>query len=137
MKNINSISLASKGFVLLSGLGILSISIMALLNPQSVMDLVQVKLNNNDAYSSIRGVYGGTGITFFIAIIYTMRKSLSECLAMLSIFWGLYATSRIITIFHEGSLGAFGNQWMRIELIFFSIAVFLLSINRKKTLKGK
>ncbi len=73
------------------------------------MDMVQVKLPNNDAYSSIRGVYGGVGITICIALMYTMRKNLVESLGFLSILWGLYATCRIITIFSEGSLGSFGN----------------------------
>jgi hypothetical protein len=80
-----SINIISKGFILLSGLSLLSVSIMAFNNPQSVMDLVAVKLNNTDAYSSIRGVYGGVGLTLFITLLYTMRKNLLESLGLLSI----------------------------------------------------
>lgn len=126
-----TIRLASKGFIILSGISILSVSIMALFNPQSVMDLVQVQLPNNDAYSSIRGVYGGVGLTLCAALAYTMRKNLRESLGLLSILWGSYAASRIITLLNEGSLGAFGNQWLGIELCFFAIASVLLGMNRK------
>jgi hypothetical protein len=58
----------------LTASGILMVSLMAFVNPQSVMDLVQVKLANNDAYSSIRGVYGGAGMTLVIALIYLAFK---------------------------------------------------------------
>jgi hypothetical protein len=105
---------------------------MALLDPQMVMDLVQVDLPNTDAYSSIRGVYGGVGITLCVALIYTLRKDLQESLGLLSIFWGSYAASRIMTILNDGSLGDFGKQWLIIELVFFLIAMVLLLLNRKR-----
>jgi hypothetical protein len=125
-----SINIISKGFILLSGLSLLSVSIMAFNNPQSVMELVAVKLNNTDAYSSIRGVYGGVGLTLFITLLYTMRKNLLESLGLLSILWGLYALSRVATIFKEGTLGAFGNQWLAIETSFFLISISLYLLNK-------
>jgi hypothetical protein len=96
-----------------------------------VMDLVQVDLPNNDAYSSIRGVYGGVGLTLCVALVYTMQKNLQESLSLLGILWGSYAASRIITLFNEGQLGAFGNQWMKIELVFFFIALILFRLNKR------
>lgn len=105
---------------------------MALLNPQMVMDLVQVNLPNNDAYSSIRGVYGGVGLTLCVVLIYTMQKDLRESLGLLGILWGSYAACRIITVFNEGQLGAFGNQWLKIELVFFFIALILFQLNKRK-----
>jgi hypothetical protein len=131
MKKTFIVRSASKGFVILSALSISSVSIMALLNPQMVMDLVQVDLPNNDAYSSIRGVYGGVGLTLCVALIYTMQKNLQECLALLATLWGSYAACRIITLLNEGQLGAFGNQWMKIELVFFFIALILFQLNKK------
>jgi hypothetical protein len=121
----------SKGYVILSALSFLSVSIMAFQNPQAVMDLVDVKLDNNDAFSSIRGVYGGVGVTLFIALLYTMRKNIQESLGLLIILWGLYALSRIITIFNEGELGDFGTQWLTIESFFCAIAVSLLALFKK------
>lgn len=43
---------------------------MAFGDPQAVMDLVLVKLDNTDAYSSIRGVYGGVGIAILGVLLY-------------------------------------------------------------------
>lgn len=132
MKRILTVRLASRSFIALSVFSILSVSVMALLDPQMVMDLVQVNLPNNDAYSSIRGVYGGVGFTLCIALVYTMRKDLRDSLRLLSVLWGSYAASRIITYFNEGKLGAFGTQWLVIELVFFTIAFVLLQLNNRK-----
>ncbi len=96
------------------------------------MDLVAVELNNTDAYSSIRGVYGGVGLTLFISLIYLMIQDKRKGLVLLTILWGLYALSRIMTIFMEGNLGDFGIQWLIIETIFFAIAAGLLFFNRSK-----
>ena len=121
----------AQGFILLSALALLSVSIMAFSNPQSVMDLVGVRLTNTDAFSSIRGVYGGVGLTLFISLIYLMMTDVNKGLAFLALLWGSYALSRTVTIFTEGALGAFGRQWLIIESVFFVIALLLLWTNRK------
>jgi hypothetical protein len=54
-----------------------------------------------------------------------------ESLALLGIFWGLYAVSRILTILADGSLGAFGNQWLAIEVVFCLTALMLRWFNKK------
>jgi hypothetical protein len=95
------------------------------------MDLVQVQLNNTDALSSIRGVYGGVGLTLVISLIYLMLKDVQKGLAFLCLLWGLYAVSRIITIVAEGALGAFGSQWLFIESVFFGIAIVLFFLRKK------
>lgn len=130
MKAAKTIRFVSKGFILLSGFSLLSVSIMAFNDPQAVMDLVSVHLPNNDAYSSIRGVYGGVGLTLFISLLYTLRKNIFESLALLILLWGFYAMSRIITHMKEGALGDFGKQWLSIEGVFFLIAVALYIGNR-------
>lgn len=117
-------------FMGISALSMMMVSLMAFRNPQAVMDLVHVQLNNNDAYSSIRGVYGGVGLTLFITIVYLLVKDVKKGLYFLAILWGLYAVSRIITICTEGSLGDFGSQWLRIESCFFIIALVLAIVYR-------
>lgn len=104
---------------------------MAFANPQSVMDLVQVRLNNNDAFSSIRGVYGGVGLTLVITLIYLMLKEVQKGVAFLCLLWGCYAVSRIITIVAEGPLGAFGKQWLVIESFFFYCIRYASFLNQK------
>ncbi|HEX8333442.1 MAG TPA: DUF4345 domain-containing protein [Segetibacter sp.] len=129
-----TIRFASIGFISLSVLSIFSVSMMAFINPQQVMDLVQVNLGNNDAYSSIRGVYGGVGISIVGVIIYLSRLSLSKALGFLTMFWGMYGLSRVITIVVEGKLGAFGTQWLITEACFtaISLGLFAASYGRSR-----
>jgi hypothetical protein len=131
MKTAKTIQLASQGVILLSACSFLSVSLMAFANPQSVMDLVQVQLTNTDAFSSIRGVYGGVGLALSISLFYLMLRDVPKGLALLSLLWGFYALSRIITLFTEGPLGAFGTQWLTIEASLFLATVTLLLLNRK------
>ena len=85
-----------------------------MLDPQSVMNLVQVKLENNDAYSSIRGVFGGVGFT------------------LLAVFTWLVPLSRMIKIASEGALGDFGSQWLVIESTLCVLALAMFSAERSK-----
>ena len=125
MKKQKTILVLARIFMGLSALSMLSVSMMAFGNPQKVMDLVRVELNNTDAFSSIRGVYGGVGLTLFIAIVYMAVKDVKRGLQFLSMLWGFYALSRVLTILIEGSLGAFGTQWLMTESVFFVIAMSL------------
>ena len=125
MKTSSIILFSGQIFILISALCFLGVSLMAFNSPQSVMDMVGVQLTNTDALSSIRGVYGGVGLTLAIALVYLMRKDRQKGLLFLCILWGCYALSRVITIFSDGSLGAFGRQWLLTEAVFFFIALFL------------
>lgn len=119
------------GFISLCALSLLSVSLMAFFNPQSVMDLVSVSLSNTDAYSSIRGVYGGAGMAMVLLLVYLMRNNSRIALLFLTLLWGLYALSRLITIFAEGPLGSFGSQWIVTETVLFAIALVLLILHQK------
>jgi hypothetical protein len=123
----------SRTFMGLSAVSMLMVSMMAFANPQAVMDLVHVKLNNTDAFSSIRGVYGGVGLCLFIGIVYMLWKEVKTGLIFLCMLWGFYALSRIITIYTEGSLGAFGTQWLKTESIFFVIALVLSILHKSQS----
>lgn len=132
MKNSKIIKIANYIFIGFCISSLLYVSVLAFINPQSVMDLVGVKLNNTDAYSSIRGIYGGVGLAIVVMLIYFMFKNQSLGLIFLSLIWGLYAFSRLITIFVEGPLGAFGNQWIVTETILAAISILLLYLNKIK-----
>lgn len=127
MNRQQTVKLASRSFIILSALSLLMVSFMAIVNPQSVMDLVQVQLTNTDAYSSIRGVYGGVGLCLVIHLMYLLFKNVQMALGLLCLLWGFYVVSRVITMFHEGPLGAFGSQWIVIESILFAVALTLFS----------
>lgn len=131
MKTQRMIKGVSSAFIFVCALSLLSVSLMAFVNPQSVMDLVSVSLSNTDAFSSIRGVYGGAGMAMVILLVYLSRKDQQTALVFLSCLWGLYASSRLITIFVEGPLGNFGSTWIVIEALFCIIAVTLLTLTKR------
>jgi Domain of unknown function (DUF4345) len=131
MKKEKLVRGASIAFISFSAFCLLMVSLMAFANPQSVMDLVSVKLTTTDSFSSIRGVYGGVGLSMVVSLIYLMKSRVEEALMFLTVFWGLYAISRAITILVEGPLGEFGMQWIVLESVFCGIALVLLSSYKK------
>ena len=133
MKTTKIVHLSSAGLILLSAISLLSVSFMAFVSPQAVMDLVRVQLTNTDAFSSIRGVYGGVGLALGVSLLYLMVKDTGKGLTFLCLLWGCYAASRVITIFVEGSLGDFGKQWLMTESVLFGLAAGLLLARRKRT----
>lgn len=133
MKQNKWVNIASVILLSFSALAILMVSVMAFQNPQAVMDLVQVTLPNNDAYSSIRGVYGGVGLTITAVLLYCVWKNKKQGLAFAALLWGSYALSRLITINVEGALGAFGTQWLLIESVLCGLALLLLLLQVKTT----
>ncbi len=132
MKNQIFLRAATLFFIGLSAISILFVSAMAFINPQSVMDLVHVQLSNTDAASSIRGIYGGAGLSIVLMLVYLSFKNVREALGFLVLLWGLYAISRGITYVAEGPLGPFGTQWMIIESLFCGIATMLLLLHKHK-----
>lgn len=131
MKTIQLYPVIARGFIFVSVLSLAYVALLGLINPQSVMDLVGVTLPNNDAISSIRGIYGGVGISICIALIYVGIYHVKEGLVFLSIFWGSYTVSRLITSVVEGALGEFGSTWIVIEGFFCLLGIVLLLLNRK------
>lgn len=132
MKNSNKwLGSVSAVFISFSILSLLWVSIMAMISPQQVMDLVQVKLENTDAISSIRGIYGGVGLTISALLVYLLLKDRAKALLFLTVFWGMYAFSRLVTILVDGSLGDFGNQWIAIESVFCILAIVLFKVHPK------
>lgn len=126
MRTNRLLSIFSWLLIGISVLGILSVSFMAFSDPQAVMDLVQVKLDNTDAYSSIRGVYGGVGIAILGVLLYLVFTDRKAALGFIALFWGMYAMSRLMTISMEGPLGDFGSQWLVIESTLSLVALGLL-----------
>jgi Domain of unknown function (DUF4345) len=131
MNKVKFIRIASAIIIGLTATAVLMVSAQAFVSPQSVMDLVGVQLSNTDAYSSIRGVYGGIGFLIFIQLVYLLFKNQKQGLIIVALFGGLYALSRTITIFAEGSLGTFGTQWLMTEAVLCVLALLLLFLRRR------
>lgn len=132
--NKQTIRIANAIFILTSVTGLLITSMMAWVSPAAVMQLVQTPLPNTDAISSIRGVYGGVGLTLVLITIYLWRKQARTALLLLTMLWSFYALSRLLTIGMEGPLGAFGSRWLGIESALAIIAFVLLAMNKNQTI---
>jgi hypothetical protein len=133
MKAQKVVKISSQIFVGLSILSLAYVSILSMYSPQATMSLVATPLPNNDAISSIRGIYGGVGLVITGTLVYLLFKDLQKGLIFLALFWLAYAISRLITILVDGPLGAFGSQWIVVESCFAVIAFVLLSLNSKTT----
>ena len=86
-----AVHISSLVFIGISILSVAYVSIISMINPQGTMDLVQVSLPNNDAISSIRGIYGGVGLAITASLIYLLLKNVPLGLSFLTMFWGFYA----------------------------------------------
>ena len=135
MRTNRPLTIAVWTLIAISVLGVGMVSAMAFMDPQGVMDLVQVQLGNTDAYSSIRGVYGGVGVTLLVVLLALARRDRRAAMGFLGLFWGMYALSRLMTIGMEGTLGAFGSQWLVIESVLSaaSFAAYVLLGQRSPT----
>lgn len=123
----------SKAFIVFSALALCSVSLTAFYDPQLIMDHVQIKLSNNDAYSAMRGVYGGVGASIVLLLIYLVICHVRLGLGFLCALWGFYTISRLITIAVQGPLGRFGLVWLTIEFLLFSISLTLYLACKRKT----
>lgn len=133
MKNSKTTTIIGKVFIGLCMFSLGYVSILSLISPQATMDLVGTPLPNNDALSSIRGVYGGVGVSIVLLLGYLFKNNVSKGLQFLGIFWALYAVSRIITILVDGPLGDFGTQWLTIEIVFSIISFVMFYFTSKTT----
>ncbi|RKE56000.1 DUF4345 domain-containing protein [Sphingobacterium detergens] len=124
------VKVSSKIYILFSILCVLYVGLFSMYSPQATMKLVSTVLPNNDAISSIRGVYGGVGLVIVVALIYLLRKDLRLGLIFITLFWISYALSRLITLVVDGPLGDFGFQWLIIESVQSILGLGLLLLFR-------
>ncbi|WP_028295724.1 DUF4345 domain-containing protein [Olivibacter sitiensis] len=128
-KLLRILSYAYVGFSLLC---LLAVSLMAWLSPQQVMELVRTRLDNTDALSSIRGVYGAVGLFLVLLLAYLAKSDLRKAVLFLVLFWGLYALARAYTWGVDGALGPFGQQWITVESALATVGLLLYLLARRK-----
>lgn len=121
-----------RSYVLFSTLCLIYVAYMGITDPVGVMNLVNTPLNNNDAISSIRGIYGGVGLLLCGMFIYLFYTDVTKAVFVLLLFWMVYALSRIITIATDGPLGDFGTQWLFIESILAALGSILWLAGRPR-----
>lgn len=123
--------ISSQIFIGLSILSVGYVALLSLIHPRATMELVGVSLPNNDAISSIRGIYGGGGVVIVVTLLYLLLRDLQKGLIYLSMFWGAYALSRLITILVDEPLESFGSQWIVIETLFCLLGLALALLFRR------
>ncbi len=134
MMNANKTTrIVSKIYIGFSIFSLGYVSILSMYSPQATMDLVQTTLPNNDAISSIRGIYGGVGLVITITLVYLLLRDIKKGLLFLALFWSAYAISRLVTISVDGALGDFGTQWIVIESTLGILAVLLFLLQNKQS----
>ncbi len=128
MKNV---SVITKTFLILTGLAFLNIAVQAIINPQSVMDFVNVELGNISARNSIRAFYGGVNLFFGLFLIYGAFKMQKEALVLTVLYGGGFVFGRIYSILLEGNPSSFIWTWLCIESVLTIISLALLNKQRE------
>lgn len=137
MKSNKFLNMATWAVVAISAMGTLSVSIMALFDPRAVMAMVNTPLDNTDALSSVRGVFGGVGITLAAIMVWVFRRDRTTAMGFIALFWGNYALCRALTIAMDGPLGAFGSQWIMIEATLAGCAALVYVLRRRSVSQRK
>lgn len=123
MKKIDK---TTKIYLLFVGALMLYFSILTLFNPQTIMEFINVKLDNINAKNSIRSFYGGVNFTFSIFLIYASFFSRKTGLLLTSIYGCGFILGRIYSIIIDGIPDSFIITCLLIETILtiFSLTLF-------------
>ena len=113
-------------FLVLVGLAFLNIDVQGFIDPQSVMDFVDVQLNNVSARNSTRAYYGGVNLTFALFLIYGAFRMKREALILAALYGGGFVLGRLYSILLEGTPSSFIFTWLTIESVLTLVALTLL-----------
>ena len=123
MKTIQTVTTV---FLVLVGLAFLNIAVQAFIDPQSVMDFVDVQLDNVSARNSTRAYYGGVNLTFALFLIYGAFRMKREALILAALYGGGFVLGRLYSILLEGTPSSFIFTWLTIESVLTVVALGLL-----------
>lgn len=112
-------------FLIITGLATLNIAVQALVDPQTVMNFVDVQLNNITARNSIRAFYGSVNLAFALFWLYAAFRDQRTGLILAGLYTGGFALGRLVSITLDGMPGAFALQWLVVESLFALIALGL------------
>ena len=128
MKKLN---LVTKVFLVIIGLAFLNVAVQAMIDPQSVMDFVNVQLENISARNSTRAFYGGVNLTFALFLIYGAFKMQREALILAILYGGGFVIGRIYSIIVDGTPSTFIFTWLGIETFLTIVSIVLLKMKGK------
>lgn len=113
-------------FLLLIGLATLNIAVQALIDPQTVMTMVDVQLGNVTARNSIRAFYGAVNLFFALFWLYAAFRAQRTGLLLAALYTGGFVFGRLLSMALDGMPGAFALQWLVVEGVCAVVAVGLL-----------
>ncbi len=119
-------------FLILTGLATLNIALQAIADPQSVMNFVEVQLNNVTARNSIRAFYGTVNLAFALFWLYAAFREQRTGLLLAALYTGGFAIGRLMSMALDGMPGAFALQWLVVESVFGAAAIGLLFLQEKR-----
>jgi hypothetical protein len=119
-------------YLILLGLATLNIAVQGLLDPQAIMDNVQVTLGNATARNSVRALYGGVNLALALFWLYAAFYRQREGLRFALLYTGGFAIGRLVSIAVEGVPGAFAMQWLVTESVFAVLAIVLLVLPQRQ-----
>ncbi len=132
---MRKIEIITTAFLVLVGLAFLNVAVQAMIDPQSVMDFVNVELDNISARNSIRAFYGGVNLFFALFIIYGAFKMKREGLILMTLYGGGFVFGRLYSILLEGNPSSFIWTWLGVEGVLTLVSLFLLyQLKAKKQL---
>ena len=118
-------------FLILTGLATLNIALQAIADPQSVMNFVDVQLNNVTARNSIRAFYGTVNLSFALFWLYAAFRAQRTGLLLAALYTGGFALGRLLSMALDGMPGAFALQWLVVESVFGTSAILLLILTTR------
>ena len=127
MKTVKIITFTSRIFILIAALYMLSIGILAIFSPLSIIDFVHINMLKHGSFFAISGVYGAGSLLIFILLMYFMASNPDNGLLTLLIYCGIYASIRVMTLFLEGVIGEKESQWLILEFFLFLVSLGLFS----------
>ena len=115
-----------KVFLLFAAVPTLLVGLQGLIDPQGIMDNVDVILGNNSGKSSTRAIYGGMHIMFGGFIAYGAFKAQREALLILALYTIGFVLGRVTSLILDGMPNAFISTWIFVEAGFAIIATYFL-----------
>ena len=122
-----NIKLITKVFLLLIAVPTLLVGIQGLLDPQAIMDNVQVALGNNSGKSSTRAIYGGMHLMFAGYFIYGAFQSQRIALLIMALYGVGFVIGRLVSLAVDGQPNEFISTWIFVEAATAIISIFLMS----------
>ncbi len=132
---MRKIEIASNIYLGLIGITFLVVAAKGLIDPQLIMDLVNLDMGNNvTARNSIRALYGGVHLAFGLFVLASIYFKLQkEALGFTALYTAGFVFGRVLSMMMDGTPGDFAKNWLLIESVLFVVTmVFVFALTPKR-----